>query len=148
MKVKVYQINPERDINRLKFMNYVFTQNHGGIDPQSYRCVFKGEVNATDPEQVYELLNRSERPARFFGHSLSLSDLVEVTEETPNWKGFSHTKEGNAYFSARMAVTSAFLKTLREDMDYMTDMMIDPLTEAAHSERNRLSVFYNGRTLA
>lgn len=148
MRVKVYQIDPESDVNQVKFMNYVYTQNHGGIDPQSYQCVFKGDVSATDLEQVYELLNRSERPARFFGHSLSISDLVEVTEDTPDWKGFSHTKDGNAYFSARMFVISAFLKALREDMDYMTDMMIDPLTEAAHSERNRLSVFYNGRTMA
>lgn len=148
MKVKVYQIDSESDINGVKFMNYEFTQKHGGIDPQAYRRVFSGDIDATNPEQVYELLNRFERPARLFGHSLSISDLIEITEDTPNWKGFSHTKDGNVYFFARMAVTSAFLQTLRYDMDYMTSLMIDPLTEVAHSEINRLSDFLSGRTLA
>lgn len=148
MKVRIYQIDSESDVNGVKFMNYDFTQKHGGIAPQSYRRVFSGDIDAMSPEQVYEYLNRPERPARYFGHSLSVSDLIEITEDTPDWKGFSHTKDGNAYFSARMAVTSAFLKTLRYDMDYMTCLMIDPLTEVTHSERNRLSVFYSGRTLA
>ena len=65
MKVKVYQIDSERDQNRVKFMGYDLTQKHGGVNPTSYRCVYSGEVDASNLEDVYEKLNFG-RPARFF----------------------------------------------------------------------------------
>lgn len=147
MKVRIYQIDHDQDTNQVKFMGYDFTQKHGGILPESYWCVYSGELNTYNLDEVYEKLNTG-RPARFFGHSLSVSDLVEITEATPDWKRFLRTDEGLAYFSARIKVAEAFADTLSRDMDYMSDMVIDPLSDGNYEERHKLYAFMNGRNLA
>lgn len=147
MKVKVYQIDSERDQQQVKFMGYDLTQKHGGVDPTSYRCVYSGEMDTSNLEDVYEKLNFG-RPARFFGHSLSVSDIVEITEDTPDWKQFLNTDEGKAYFSARIKVSEAFADTLARNMDAMSCMVIDPLSDANYVERRNLYAFMNGRNLS
>ncbi len=147
MKVKVYQIDSERDQQQVKFMGYDLTQKHGGVDPMSYRCVYSGEVDTSNLEDVYEKLNFG-RPARFFGHSLSVSDIVEITEDTPDWKQFLNTDEGKAYFSARIKVAEAFADTLTRNMNAMSCTVIDPLSDANYVERRNLYTFMNGRNLS
>ena len=147
MKVKVYQIDSERDQQQVKFMGYDLTQKHGGVDPMSYRCVYSGEVDTSNLEDAYEKLNFG-RPARFFGHSLSVSDIVEITEDTPDWKQFLNTDEGKAYFSARIKVAEAFADTLTRNMNAMSCTVIDPLSDANYVERRNLYTFMNGRNLS
>lgn len=95
----------------------------------------------------YEKLNFG-RPARFFGHSLSVSDIVEITEDTPDWKQFLNTDEGKAYFSARIKVAEAFADTLTRNMNAMSCTVIDPLSDANYVERRNLYTFMNGRNLS
>ncbi len=76
MKIKVYQIDHERDEKNLMFMNYDFTMKHGGVDPGNYKCIFDGKVDADTLEEVYEKLNTS-HVVGFNGHSLSVSDIVQ-----------------------------------------------------------------------
>ena len=45
MKVKLFQIAPEKDCYNLMFMNYEFTMNHGGIHEDTYELVFDGELD-------------------------------------------------------------------------------------------------------
>lgn len=40
MRINIYQLDSDKDENRVKFCNYDFTQKHGGVLPQSYKCVF------------------------------------------------------------------------------------------------------------
>ncbi len=84
MKIKVYQIDPDRDRKNLLFMHYTFTQQHGGVDPGVYKCVFDGSVDAKNLEDVFAQLN-TQHPVGYNGHSLSVSDIVE-------------TENGDCYF--------------------------------------------------
>ena len=77
MKIKVYQLDSEQDQNRVKFMDYDFTMKHGGIIPSAYKTVFEGDVDCKNLEQVFRMFNY-DRPPTLFGHSLSVSDVVEV----------------------------------------------------------------------
>ena len=72
MKISVFQA----DINaKNKFMDLDFTNKHGGINHNDYKCVFDGELPVSNLEAIYMLLNTS-RPDGYTGHSLSVSDIV------------------------------------------------------------------------
>lgn len=87
MKIKVYQINfdLECDNKHVKFMNYDSTIKIAGrIDPSIYECVYDGDINADTLESVYTICNGASEESRtivsncYAGHSLSVSDIVEV----------------------------------------------------------------------
>lgn len=78
MKIKVYQINPELDQHSTLFRSYDSAmKNAGKIDPSIYKTVFDGNVDAKDLEDVFAVLNFSQ-PVGYNGHSLSVSDIVEM----------------------------------------------------------------------
>ena len=77
MKVRIYQINEELDAENALFMGFDFAEKHGGVDSSTYRCVFDGSLNCSDIEEVYALCN-AEHPIGYYGHSLSVSDIVEL----------------------------------------------------------------------
>jgi len=82
MKIKIYQINQDRDKNRVKFCGLEDTEQYQGIaqiDPTLYDEVFSGEVDCKTLEGVYTLFN-TDHPPFHRGHSMSLSDIVEVTD--------------------------------------------------------------------
>ena len=43
MKIRLYQIAPEKDDKNLMFMGYEFTVLHGGINADCYELVFDGD---------------------------------------------------------------------------------------------------------
>lgn len=147
MKIKVYQIDSDRDNSRLGFMGYDFTQKHGGIEPNKYKCVFDGYIDAMNLESIYGTLNSDERPGTYRGHSLSVSDIVEITGDVqPDWDRFAGTPLGQKYFAARLAVNAAFSQTLSDDMSAMPGMLTDSLTDSAYVERQFLSAMVAGKT--
>ncbi|MCI9126159.1 MAG: DUF3846 domain-containing protein [Eubacterium sp.] len=80
MKIKIYQINKERDRRDLKFMDLDYTKcvmKSPEIDVTIYDRVFVGDVECNDLEEVYHLFNE-EGHRLHRGHSLSVSDIVEV----------------------------------------------------------------------
>ena len=78
MKIKVFQVNPELDRHSTMFRSYeVAMQLAGHIDPSIYKTVFDGNVDAQDLEDVFAVLNFSQ-PVGYNGHSLSVSDIVEI----------------------------------------------------------------------
>ena len=78
MKIKVYQINPELDQHSTLFRSYDSAMKSAGqIDPSVYKTVFDGNVDAQDLEDVFAVLNFS-HPVGYNGHSLSVSDIVEM----------------------------------------------------------------------
>jgi hypothetical protein len=81
MKIKIYQIAPEKDKRHLMFSRFEFAEKHGGIDPSEYDLVFEGEVKAEDLEDVYIIFNDYVKmPASYHGRSLSVSDVVETED--------------------------------------------------------------------
>ena len=79
MKVRIYQINKELDTENALVMGFDFAERHGGVDPSTYMCVFDGSLGFSDIEEVYALCN-AEHPIGYYGHSLSVSDIVELDD--------------------------------------------------------------------
>ena len=40
MRINIYQIDGDKDTNRVKFEGYEETLKYGGINPATYKCVF------------------------------------------------------------------------------------------------------------
>lgn len=78
MRIKIYQINSERDANRAKFMG--LSKLKEDVDPSSYDEVFSGDVDCKDLEDVFARFNTEGHPLHR-GHSLSVSDVV-LTEDS------------------------------------------------------------------
>lgn len=74
MKIRVFQL---KDASPLAFMNFDETVKRGGVKDTDYRQVYGGTVFAENLEDVFRLCN-TELPYGYHGHSLSVSDIVEV----------------------------------------------------------------------
>ncbi len=145
MKVKVYQIADETDSRDLKFMNHEFTEKHGGVIPSDYKCVFDGYMKGHDLEDIYAQLNDGRRPGTFRGHSLSVSDVVEIEGDIkPNWRSFEATLTGKFYHLARFAVASSFIDVLGKDMSSFSCSITDPLSDWCYEFRNSVVGMYAG----
>ena len=82
MRIKVYQVESGLDSKGVKFCSYDSAMKLASvIDPSIYECVFDGNLEASHLEYVFEALN-CEHPVGYRGHSLSVSDIVEVLEST------------------------------------------------------------------
>ena len=78
MKIKVFQVNSDLDRHNTLFRSYDSAMKSAGqIDPSVYKTVFDGNVDAQDLEDVFAVLNFS-HPVGYNGHSLSVSDIVEI----------------------------------------------------------------------
>ena len=89
MKIKVFQINSERDKNRVKFENLARTEEYQGksqIDSSIYDEVFSGDVDCKYLEDVFRQFN-IDSPLTHHGHSLSVSDIVHVESGAPELIG-------------------------------------------------------------
>lgn len=83
MKIRIYQINMERDSDRVSFMALESLQKNQGaeqINSRIYDRIYEADVACCTLEDVYRMFNL-EHPADFNGHSLSVSDIVEVMDE-------------------------------------------------------------------
>lgn len=81
MKIRIYQINPIRDLDHVRFRSSKWLFEHEGykvIDTSIYDKVFEGEVKANTLEDVFFLFNRDDRPGAKTFRSLSVSDVVAV----------------------------------------------------------------------
>ena len=93
MKIKIYQINLDRDEEGVAFESLEWMENHHfSLDSTIYDTVFDGEVDGDTLEDVFRTFN-IERPEDFKGRSLSVSDIVEVVEP-PCVVGIIETESG------------------------------------------------------
>ena len=82
MKIKIYQINSDRDRNTVKFLQYKHLDNFQetkDINAFIYDEVFSGDVDCENLEDIYRKFNTEGHPLHR-GHSLSVSDVV-VTKD-------------------------------------------------------------------
>ncbi len=88
IKIKIYQINSERDTKRVMFESFKHMKMlAGSFDFSLYDCVYTGKVQNVDLEQIYAKFN-VDRPNDFIGHSLSVSDIVEIEETKTKHKSY------------------------------------------------------------
>ena len=82
MRIKIYQINSDRDVERLHFLG---SDEHESlfdklkIDPSIYTQVFNAVIDEDDLEDVFRRFNTEGHPL-YRGTSMSVSDIV-VTED-------------------------------------------------------------------
>ena len=86
MRIKIFQIDMEKDSNHNKFRPF---KSASEINPQIYKNVYYGDAEAKSLEDVFYLFN-TQRPPTHQGHSLSVSDIVEVCEGTEMVKAGSY----------------------------------------------------------
>lgn len=90
MKIRIYQINSDRDEHRMMFLSHDRLERFQGspeVDSKIYDKVYDKEVDCSNLEEVYEMLNIN-HPADYRGRSLSVSDVVEVYESDVVPQGF------------------------------------------------------------
>lgn len=90
MKIKIYQVNKDRDTDNLVFMNLdslVRKKGAATIDSSIYDRVFEGDVDCKTLEDVFTKFN-IDHPDDYKGRSLSVSDVVEVTKSDDVKSGF------------------------------------------------------------
>ena len=77
---RIWQLKPDVDI-RMKFIGYdELLKSFGEPDPANYRLVYDGQAETNDLEELYAKFN-TEQPPGYEGHSLSMSDVVELYDE-------------------------------------------------------------------
>lgn len=58
MRVKIYQINAEKDENTKRFSPFSYAEEHGGVNSDMYKQVYFGDLDADDLEGVFASLMR------------------------------------------------------------------------------------------
>lgn len=132
MKINIYQINSSRDEQRLKFEDYeslVRRQGSSEINSSLYDRVFSGEVSCKDLEDVYTMFN-VRHPADYRGHSLSISDVVEVVDNSGCPELVGRIRFYNSSFSYEECLFTdeeRFQKEIRDAYDVGRCIDIDDL---------------------
>lgn len=85
MEIRIFQINRDKDYKHRSFRSYAETMKNGGIDASVYHQVYGGTVNCRNLDDVFVLCNTGHPPG-YYGHSLSVSDVIEVC--SGDQKGF------------------------------------------------------------
>jgi len=79
--VRIWQLKPDSDFE-LRFRSYDEIQNiYGEPCINNYEAVYDGEFDTNDLEAIYSKFNM-DHPVGFKGHSLSISDVVELYDDS------------------------------------------------------------------
>ncbi|MCM1296286.1 MAG: YodL domain-containing protein [Muribaculaceae bacterium] len=90
MRIKIYQVNLERDKDNVGLMDMDSLQRIKGsteINSAVYDSVFEGEVPCKTLEGIYTMFN-SDHPQGYKARSLSVSDVVEIVSDEKLKPGF------------------------------------------------------------
>lgn len=82
MNIKIYQIDTNRDNVGAKFQPLDHLKDNK-VDASLYNEVFMGDVDSNTLEDVFKKFNTDGHPLHR-GHSLSVSDVVKLEENTDN----------------------------------------------------------------
>lgn len=78
--VRIWQLKPDSDFD-LRFRAYDETvKSYGEPRPSNYQTVYDCELDTNDLEEIYSKFNIN-HPEGFTGHSLSISDVIELYDE-------------------------------------------------------------------
>ena len=82
-EVTIYQINEKVENSHYKLFASLSRLEKMGLtfNPNDYKIVYKGTMDVEDAEDVYMRLQYT-KPQGYKGHSLSVSDLVQMDGKT------------------------------------------------------------------
>lgn len=79
---RIWQLSTDTPVE-MRFISYdLLAQRFGEPDPQNYVAVYDGPVESNDLEAIFVQFNDDVRPAGYTGHALSISDVVELYDES------------------------------------------------------------------
>lgn len=79
--VRIWQLKPDTNV-RMKFIGLDdMVKDFGEPDRENYRVAYDGQLGTNDLEEIYTRFNM-DHPPGFTGHSLSMSDVVELYDES------------------------------------------------------------------
>lgn len=79
--MRIWQLGPETDVH-MKFISLdEMTKIFGAPMPEHYRIAYDGQLGTNDLEAIFERCNVNHPPG-YNGHSLSMSDVVELYDGT------------------------------------------------------------------
>ena len=113
MRLKIYQIDADKDPMLLRFMGGAYLQQTLGtfrVDPAMYLCVYDGDLPATCLNDVYLICNMDLRPRGYQGRSLSISDVIAVLQSDTVTPGYYFCDElgfRKIEFDASLASTAS-----------------------------------------
>ena len=90
MKFCIYQVNTDRDKNRIAFISYDSLERFQGtkeINCSVYDKVYEGEADLHSLEDIFQKFNFN-HPEDYTGRSLSVSDIVEIVSSDDVKPGF------------------------------------------------------------
>lgn len=85
MKIRVFQIDHDKDTDRIAFECADKAVRDGKVNSALYRQVYGGTVNCRNLEDVFALCNENHPPG-YCGESMSVSNVIEICEG--EYKGF------------------------------------------------------------
>lgn len=79
---RIWQLKPDSDI-MIRFIGYedLINRGNGEPDPANYQTVYDGQIGTNNLDVIYMRFN-IEHPHGFEGHSLSMSDVIELYDES------------------------------------------------------------------
>lgn len=78
---RIWQLKSDVNIH-MKFIGYdTLVERFGEPDPQNYHMVYDGEIETNELERVYEKFDGGQEVPGYTGHSLSVSDVIELYDE-------------------------------------------------------------------
>ncbi|WP_353095431.1 YodL domain-containing protein [Tissierella praeacuta] len=78
---RIWQLRTDVSPDR-KFIGYEeLKETFGEPDKDNYKIVYEGEIETNDLEEIYTKFNLN-HPQGFTGHSLSISDVIELYDST------------------------------------------------------------------
>lgn len=96
-RVRIWQIQPEADAS-MKFLPLdAFQKNFGNPDMDHYVCVYEGQIETDDPEEIYSKYHM-DLPLGYRGHPIAISDIIERCDE----------KESSYFYVDRYGLTQIY----------------------------------------
>ena len=83
--IKIFQINTNRDKNKIVFMSYDWIKDK--FDFSIYDEIWSGEIKYKTLDDIFRIFNL-EHPKDFKGHSLSISDIIQIAKTEIEEEGF------------------------------------------------------------
>lgn len=86
MHIRVFQINPDRDIASGKLAMFCCLESMKKlglqVQEEKYDLIYNGVLPDGNLEDVFCFLNRGIKPEKYYGRSMSVSDVVEMKGST------------------------------------------------------------------
>ncbi len=89
MHITLFQVNMDRDEDRLAFCSLDTVKREAGAIPaEIYDKVFEGDIDCANLEEAYMLFNRDDRPGAKVFRSMSVSDVIAVRDPETGAESF------------------------------------------------------------